>query len=165
MSVSQSKRETLRALFGELEEKVLVLMCDSHEKGRMWEQLLAEMAASRGLSVEPGEGRGDLKINGVSVQCKHIDATRDGDVIDISNMRPVMANDGLRGYLAGEYGVLALRHKDSLFFVPASFITDEAGKIRGRVRISSIRQFESRWEVFESGYAPPSRETQHELPI
>ena len=160
MSVSESKREVVRSLLRDLEDRVLELMCDSHEKGKRWESDVAELANSRGLVVEPSDGRGDMKINGLVVQCKHIDAIRSGETLDVSNMRPVNANDGHRGYVVGEYDVLALKHRDGVYLIPAQWMDTGNGTLAGSVRISHIQQFRNDWCVFDGNYVPPRRDEQ-----
>lgn len=121
---------------------------------------MATLAIERGFAVEPSDGRGDMKVNGLVVQCKHIDAVRSGDAIDIANMRPVGANNGHRGYMVGEYDVLALRHHDGVYLIPAAWLDAGDGTLASRVRTHEIDQFRDGWSVFANGYEPPARDRQ-----
>ena len=161
--IAEAKRQQLEAILREAGERIWLLLADSHEKGRRWEREVEAMAASRGLAVEPGDGRGDLKINGRTVQCKHIDASRSGDTLDIANMRPVGANGNHRGYLVGEYDVLALRHQDFIYIIPSQQLDAGDGTLRSRVRLSEINEFRDAWDVFGEGYSPPKRASQLQL--
>lgn len=161
--ITETKRQQLDAILREAGERIWLLLADSHEKGKRWEREVESMAAARGLAVEPGDGRGDLKINGRIVQCKHIDASRSGDTLDIANMRPVGANGNHRGYLVGEYDVLALRHHDCIFMIPSQRLDAGDGTLRSRVRLSEIEEFRDAWTVFGDDYTPPKRASQLEL--
>jgi len=132
---------------------------DSHQKGMAWQLRFAELARSRGLVVDDGAGRADLLVSGKKVQCKNIDAVRDG-MIDISNMRPVKANGNFRGYLAHELEVLALLHCGSIYLIPQESICDERGVIAGRVSRLFVSQFQENWSVFDFDYRPPARDRQ-----
>lgn len=132
---------------------------DSHQKGMAWQSEFRKLAADRSLPVEPGSGRVDCVVSGLKVQCKNIDSIR-GGMIDISNMRPVKANDGFRGYLANELDVLALRHLGECFLIPSSAICDESGVIRGKVTTSFIKTFRENWAVFDAEYKRPARDYQ-----
>jgi hypothetical protein len=135
---------------------------DSHQKGMAWQSQFARIARNRGLVVEPGTGRSDLVVTGKRVQCKNIDSVR-GRMIDISNMRPVKANDGHRGYLAHELDVLALLHCGKIFLIPRDSICDERGVIAGKVSTSFIAQFQDNWGVFDVTYVPPKRDRQQDF--
>lgn len=163
--IAEAKRQQLNEIMREAGERIWLLLSDSHEKGRRWEGDFQSLAAARGLAVEPGNGRGDKKINGRIVQCKHIDATRSGDTLDIANMRPVGANGGHRGYLVGEYDVLALRHHDSIYLIPAQYLDAGDGFLSGRVRLSEIEVFRDAWHVFGVDYTPAKKAMQLQLPI
>lgn len=165
MSVTNMKRIRLNEILHDAAEQIWTLLSDSHQKGRQWEADMVAMATDRGLTVEPGRGRGDMKIHGMTVQCKHIDAVRCGGSIDISNMRPVEANNGHRGYVAGEYDVLALRHHEHAYMIPAAWLANDDGTLAGRVRLNEIEQFRDGWHVFTDGYLPPSRQKQLLLPV
>ena len=158
--ISEMKRRQVDEILREAGERIFLLLADSHEKGRRWEQEVESSAKSLGLVVEAGRGRGDLRINGLVVQCKHIDAVRGGDVLDIANMRPVGANGNHRGYLVGEYDVLALRHHDAVYLVPAVCLDAGDGTLRSRVRLSEIEAFRDSWDVFGDNYTPPKRDRQ-----
>ena len=97
------------------------------------------------------------------MQCKHIDAVRGSGWIDISNMRPVGANGGHRGYLVGEYDVLALRHREGIYLIPSQHLKVGDGTLRSRVRLAEIQPFRDAWPVFGGDYTPPKRTTQLEL--
>lgn len=163
--VAEAKRQQLEEILRELVDRIWHLMADSHEKGKRWESEVQNLAEARSLTVEPGESRGDLKINGRTVQCKHIDASRSGDTLDIANMRPVVANGGHRGYLAGEYDVLALRHQEHVYLIPAECLKAGDGTLLGRVRLSEIERFRDAWCVFGHDYTPPRRTMQLELTL
>lgn len=156
-------REILLEALASAEHAILPLIEDSHEKGTRWEREFSGMAADRGLAVEDGAGREDLVVAGVRVQCKHIDALRSGDTLDIANMRPVGANNGHRGYMIGEYDVLALRHGDGVYLIPATWLDAGNGTLASRIRLSLIGQFRDAWEVFDTGYAAPRRDAQQSL--
>lgn len=132
---------------------------DSHHKGMAWQSEFAAIARGKGLCVEAGIGRADWLTAGKRVQCKNIDSLR-GGVIDISNMRPVKANDGHRGYLAHELDVLALMHLGEVFLIPRDAICDGSGVVAGRVSPSFIRQFRNNWAVFDAEYKPEPRARQ-----
>lgn len=160
LRISDIKRRHLDGILQDAAERIWVLLSDSHQKGQKWQADMEALAAERGLAVEPTDGRGDMKINGLVVQCKHIDAIRSADTLDIANMRPVEANNGHRGYVTGEYDVLALRHHESLYLIPAAWLDTGSGTLASRVRLSEIGQFRDGWAVFCNDYEPPSRDKQ-----
>ena len=127
---------------------------DSHRKGKAWEADFEQLARGRGLAVEPGEGRVDMKVAGLLVQCKACDRLA-GRSIDVANMRPVAANGGLRGYMRHEVDVLALRHAGGVFLIPADRMVNGDGTLRGRVRVDEIEQFRDAWGVFDADYVAP----------
>jgi hypothetical protein len=138
---------------------VVKIMADSHQKGTAWQLEFAALAVARGLVVDGVTGRPDLLVAGLKVQCKHIDSVRAGR-IDISNMRPVKGNDGLRGYLSHELDVLALKHLGELFLIPKASICNSRGVISKSVNTSFIPQFRDNWGVFCRDYVVPARERQ-----
>lgn len=158
--ISDLKRRNLDGLVQEFADRIWLLLSDSHQKGQRWESEVATLATERGLAVEPSDGRGDMKVNGLVVQCKHIDAVRSGGAIDIANMRPVEANNGHRGYMVGEYDVLALRHHDGVYLIPAAWLDTGDGTLASHVRLCGIDQFRDGWSVFANGYQPPIRDKQ-----
>ena len=143
----------LEALLTEIREEVLCW--DSNHKGKRWESDFAAACRERGLCVEEPQGREDLRVNGLKVQCKHIDQVQKSGRIDITNRIPVKSNGGLRGYVTSECDVLALKHVDELFLVPSATLCDDNGIIQKSVYPSSLRRFLDYWEVFETGYEPP----------
>ncbi len=158
-AVSDRYRRVFCWLLQRYERSIASQVQDSHQKGMAWQSRFAEMSRGRGLSVEKGEGRADWIVSGKKVQCKNIDSQRDG-MIDISNMRPVKANGGHRGYLAHELDVLALLHLSQVYLIPRSSICDDQGVISGRVRPEFIKQFHENWAVFDCEYVPPLRDRQ-----
>lgn len=164
-SITEHKKRLIDKVVREAVDQILLITADSHEKGRLWEEQFRYLAASQGLDVQGSDGRGDLTVNGLVVQCKHIDATRSGDVLDIANMRPVSANGNHRGYLVGEYDVLALRHYEAIYIVPSQALEAGNGTLLSRVRLSEISSYLDAWHVFSSEYVPPKRAMQMILPI
>lgn len=127
----------------------------SHHKGVQWQSEFGSMAESRGLTVaavRQHEGRHDLWVAGMRVQCKHIDESRSG-VVSIDNMRPVKANNNERGYRVGEYEVMALRHSGNVFIIPASELVDNErpGFLMSKVQIVRFRDYIDAWTVFSGG--------------
>jgi hypothetical protein len=134
---------------------------DSHQKGKRWQSEFEYECHSRGLVVEQAKGREDFVVNGLKVQCKAVDRNEGG--IDISNMRPVKSNNGMRGYLRTEADVFALRHKDSVFLIPSDVLDRGNGVLRGRVSLQEIQEFKDCWGVFSVDYVPAIKSRQHYL--
>lgn len=155
MNLSAWKRQRFEELLQRFSEEMWALTEDSHGKGMRWEEEFSRMAESRGLVVDRPIGRADLSVNGKQVQCKSIDR-ESGGWIDVSNMRPVKANGGLRGYLASEIDVLALRHRGDLYLIPSEYMANDAGVLQPRVRLDRLANFASGWGVFDAGYVAPS---------
>jgi hypothetical protein len=156
------KRKQLRDILERFEQEIMEVMADSHEKGMRWEKEFVAEAKQRGFVVEAPTGREDWVVNGLKVQCKNIDDVRCG-WIDISNMRPVKANSGFRGYLRIEIDVLALRHRGRIFLIPSSTLDDDSGRLRGRVTESEVQSFADNWSAFDRDYTPPVRDRQCDL--
>jgi len=158
--ISDIKRRNLDAMVQDFADRIWILLADSHQKGQRWESDFEALARQRSLDVDLSNGRGDTKVNGLVVQCKHIDALKSGDSIDIANMRPVEANNGHRGYMAGEYDVLALQHNGGVYLIPSTWLDAGDGTLASRVRLQEIDQFRDAWKVFFNGYKPPIRDKQ-----
>lgn len=135
---------------------------DSHRKGMRWERDFRETCEQRGLSTSPPSGREDLLVNGRRTQCKAIDRIHEG-WIDISNMRPVKANNGARGYLRSEIDVIALRSCGAIYLIPCDAVTKDCGAIRPRLRVSEIAHFQDNWSVYDFDYTPPACHRQRNL--
>jgi hypothetical protein len=165
-SLDEWKRQKCQEFFLRLADVAFEMLPeffpDSHRKGQVWETEFRAMCNERRLFVSEKTGREDLVVSGARVQCKNIDDIRNG-VIDISNMRPVKSNGGLRGYHAGEVDVFAIRHRGDVFLVPASAIADENGRLKGRVSLAYINSFLNNWSVFDASYTPPPKSVQKPL--
>lgn len=131
----------------------------SHHKGAAWELRFIDLARDRGLDVrrsQQSEGRHDLWVAGVKVQCKHIDDIK-GGCVDIDNMRPVKSQDNERGYRVGEYEVLALQCRGDIYLVPANELEDpnRPGFLRSKLRLENHQHAIGNWGVFDGqGKAP-----------
>lgn len=160
------KRQRCEAFFARLAEIAFEMLPeffpDSDQKGKRWESDFRSMCMERNLPVEPPSGREDLVVAGMRVQCKNVDESRNG-TIDISNMRPVKANGGLRGYHSGEVDVFAIRHRGEVFIVPAVSVMGTDGVVRKRVRLQSLVPFANNWGVFSNDYRPLPQVVQRPL--
>ena len=120
---------------------------DSHRKGVAWEETVEQHARGLGYTVEPGNGRNDMIINGWRVQCKHVDEERNGKVC-ISNMRPVKANGGFRGYLVENVDVFCIQHRGLSSVIPVREVTTDGIKVDQHVSTSKLKQYAERWDLF-----------------
>lgn len=153
------KRQRFDELLRRFGDDLWALTEDSHRKGARWEEDFARMAHERGFAVGTVIGRADLLVNGKRVQCKNCDMEKNGWV-DISNRMPVKSNGGLRGYLASEVDVVALRHRDRVYLIPSAVLANESGVLQSRVQTDRLGPFVDGWGIFETGYVPPETHKQ-----
>lgn len=136
---------------------------NAHHKGAAWESLFADQAIKRGLIIEKRKGtRSDLVVNGKLVQCKNIDQITGGKLL-IENARPVRSNNGIRGYLRGEYDILALLHRGTVYLIPESRLVIDDARLATQIAIESFSDCIDNWQVFDANYIPPVREQQKRL--
>lgn len=152
--MSDYRRQVLDEILNRFKEEILEALADSHTKGMLWQERFSHEAMNRALRVEPGVGRGDMLVAGKVVQCKSVDQITGDNCVAIDNMRPVKANGNERGYLVGEYDVMALQHRGHTYLIPAASLV-RGQKLASRVRLQEVAQFRDNWEVFDAGYLPP----------
>jgi hypothetical protein len=158
MTNANYRLEKVDSLLSELREQILLM--DSNHKGKRWEEEFASTCHHRGMVVEPPLGREDLRVNGLRVQCKHIDQADDAGRIDIRNRMKVQSMGWVRGYTASECDVFVLKHREEVFLIPIPCMCGEDGFAYRSVCVSSIQPFKEAWGVFDTGYVPPRRPVQ-----
>ena len=118
-------------------------------KGNRFEQSWAAQARARGYLVTPPTNRQhDWIVNGKRVECKH----KDTPTFSLLTT-PVLGRD-YRGYVRGDWDVLAVLNTGVLRLIPVEALLHEDGlHVRNAFTPSAFPDWVDRWEVFGSGFA------------
>lgn len=114
-----------------------------HMKGYEFEKQFVSECRARGLRTKRPErqGRVDVLVNGIRVQCKHVTPNGAGQVFIQPGQRTWHEED--------DFDVLAMKCSGRLYIIPMGSLPKTNGHVRIQIKPSSYKRFADCWEVLD----------------